>query len=134
MLCHLQRHSVQHGPSTIASTIKILKNLRWFPTIRWLANLWVYEVLVNCSTELLLLSHWTRINIFSILIIKANEMQLYFGKELYTFQTDLLSIIRSLITVFTAIGICHTGYVACPPARSRWNCQFHPDFASRQST
>jgi len=28
------------------------------------------------------------------------------------FRTDLLSIIRSLNTVFTAIGICHTGYVA----------------------
>ena len=27
-----------------------------------------------------------------------------FGKELYMFRTDLLSIIRSLITVFTAIG------------------------------
>jgi len=36
-----------------------------------------------------------------------------FGKELYMFQTDLLSIIRSLNTVFTAIGICQAGYVAC---------------------
>jgi len=36
-----------------------------------------------------------------------------FGKELYMFQTDLLSIIRSLNTVFTAIRICHTGYVDC---------------------
>jgi len=35
-----------------------------------------------------------------------------FGKELYMFQTDLLSVIRSLDTVFTAIGICHTSYVA----------------------
>jgi len=35
-----------------------------------------------------------------------------FGKELYTFQTDLLSIIRSLNTVFTATGICHTSYAA----------------------
>jgi len=32
------------------------------------------------------------------------------------FQADLLSIIRSLIIVFTAIGICHTGYVDCPLA------------------
>jgi hypothetical protein len=31
-----------------------------------------------------------------------------FGKEPYMFQTDVLSIIRSLNTVFTAIGICHT--------------------------
>jgi hypothetical protein len=31
-----------------------------------------------------------------------------FRKELYMFQTDLLSIISSLNTVFTAIGICYT--------------------------
>jgi hypothetical protein len=31
-----------------------------------------------------------------------------FGKELYMFRTDLLTIIRILNTVFTAIGICHT--------------------------
>jgi len=34
-----------------------------------------------------------------------------FGKELYTFWTDLLSIVRSLNTVFTAIRICHNSYV-----------------------
>jgi len=45
-----------------------------------------------------------------------------FGKELYMFQTNLLSTIRSLNTVLTAIGICHTSYIAC-----------HPDLASRQS-
>jgi len=44
-----------------------------------------------------------------------------FGKEHYMFRTDLLSIIRSLITVFTAIGICHTGYVGCLLVRSGWN-------------
>ena len=35
-----------------------------------------------------------------------------FGKELYMFKTDLLSIIRSLNIVFTATGISHTSYVA----------------------
>jgi hypothetical protein len=39
--------------------------------------------------------------------------QLYFGKVLYMFRTHLLSIIRSLNTVFTALGICHTSYVNC---------------------
>jgi len=29
------------------------------------------------------------------------------------FQTDLLSIIRSLNTVYAAIAICHTSYVVC---------------------
>jgi len=29
------------------------------------------------------------------------------------FWTDLLPIIRSLVTVFTVTGICHTGYVDC---------------------
>jgi len=43
---------------------------------------------------------------------------LYFGKELYMFRTDLLSIIRSLNTLFTATGICHTDYVDCLLARS----------------
>jgi len=41
-----------------------------------------------------------------------------FGKELHVFRTDLLSIIRSLNAVFTAIGICHTSYVDCLLARS----------------
>jgi hypothetical protein len=47
----------------------------------------------------------------SILIIKAKKMHYFstlFVKELYRFRTDLLSIIRSLNTLFTAIGICHT--------------------------
>jgi len=33
--------------------------------------------------------------------------QIYFDKEHYMFRTDLLSIIRSLNTVYTAIYICH---------------------------
>jgi len=45
----------------------------------------------------------------NVLIIKSNEMHSFstlFGIELYMFRTDLLSIIRGLDTVFTAIGIC----------------------------
>jgi len=37
------------------------------------------------------------------------------------FRTDLLFIIRSLNTVFTAIGICHISYVDCLLASSGWN-------------
>jgi hypothetical protein len=37
------------------------------------------------------------------------------------FLTDLLSIIRSLNTVFTAIGIFHTSYVECLLAKSGWS-------------
>jgi len=44
-----------------------------------------------------------------------------FGKELYVFRIDLLFIIRSLNTVFTEIGTCHTSYVVCLLARSGWN-------------
>jgi len=47
------------------------------------------------------------------------------------FRTDLLSTIRSLNTVFTAVGICHATYVDCLLARSGWNW---PDHANRQST
>jgi len=53
-----------------------------------------------------------------------------FGKELYMFRTDLLSVIRSVNTVFTAICIFHTSYVACLLARSGWNI-FHPDLTRR---
>jgi hypothetical protein len=35
------------------------------------------------------------------------------------FRTDLLSIIRSLNTVFTTIGICHGSYVNCLIARQQ---------------
>jgi len=44
-----------------------------------------------------------------------------FGEELYMFRKDLMSIIRSLNTAFTEIGISHTTYVACLLARSEWN-------------
>jgi len=44
--------------------------------------------------------------------------QVYFDKELYMFWTDLLPIIRSLNTVYTAVGICHASYVYCLLARS----------------
>ena len=40
-----------------------------------------------------------------------------FDKELYMFRTDLLSIIRSFNTVYTAVGICHASYVDCLLAR-----------------
>jgi hypothetical protein len=37
------------------------------------------------------------------------------------FRTDLLSIIRSFNTVYTAVGICHGSYFDCLLARSGWN-------------
>jgi len=44
-----------------------------------------------------------------------------FGKQLYMFRIDVLSIIRSLNTVFTATGICHTSYDDCLLADSQHN-------------
>ena len=41
-------------------------------------------------------------------------------KELNMFRTALLSIVRSLNTVYTAIGICDASYVDCLLARSGW--------------
>jgi len=43
--------------------------------------------------------------------MRCTISQVYFEKELYMFWTDLLSIIRNLNTVYTAIGICHASYV-----------------------
>ena len=45
----------------------------------------------------------------------------YFDKEFYLFRTDLLSIIKILNTVHTAISICHASYVDCPLADSQHN-------------
>ena len=57
-----------------------------------------------------------------------------FGKELYMLRTDLLSIIRSLSTLFTAIGICHTSYVDCLLVRSGWNSLADGKITSMTST
>ena len=43
--------------------------------------------------------------------------------QLYMFRTYLLSIIRSLNTVFTATGICRTTYVDCLLADSQHKYQ-----------
>ena len=40
-------------------------------------------------------------------------LKFIFDKELYIFRTDLLSITRSLNTVYTTVGICHASYVDC---------------------
>ena len=59
---------------------------------------------------------------------------LFLVKNSKIFRTDLLSIIRSLNTVYAAVGICHASYVDCLLARSGWNSMFHPDLASRLLT
>jgi len=60
--------------------------------------------------------------------MRCTISQIYFDKELYMFQTDLLSIIRSLNTVYTAVGICHASYVDCLLADS---CHIpHPTHSS----
>ena len=50
--------------------------------------------------------------------MRCTISQIYFDKELCMFHTDLLSIIRSLNTVYTAIGICHISYADCLLASS----------------
>jgi len=59
--------------------------------------------------------------------MKCTISQLYFGKQLYMFRTNLLSIIRSLNTVSTETGACHTSYVACLLARSGLKSIRNPD-------
>jgi len=45
-------------------------------------------------------------------------LKFIFEKELYMFRRDLLSVIRSLNTVYTALGVCHASYVDCLLLRS----------------
>jgi len=66
-------------------------------------------------------------NEVGILIIKPTRYtasHLYFGKDPYMFRTDLLPIIRSLNTVFTAIGICHTSYIVCTNTTNTNCCEY----------
>jgi hypothetical protein len=59
--------------------------------------------------------------------MRCTIYQIYFGKEIYMFRTDLLSIIRSLNTVFTAIGI--VVLLTLTASEDRMELQFHPDDA-----
>ena len=52
---------------------------------------------------------------------QRDELFLSFGKEIYKFLRDSLSIIRSLNTVVTATGISHASYVVSLIARSEWS-------------
>jgi hypothetical protein len=61
--------------------------------------------------------------------MKCTISQIYFDTELYMLQTGLLSIIRSRVLVYTATGICRTGYADCLLVRSGWI----PALASKQS-
>jgi len=45
--------------------------------------------------------------------MRCTISQIYFDKELYMFRTDLLPIIRSLNTVYSAISFCHASNVDC---------------------
>jgi hypothetical protein len=49
-------------------------------------------------------------------------LKIYFDKELYMFWTDLLSIIRRLNTVYTAIGICHAEILTMGKITSVYTC------------
>jgi hypothetical protein len=47
-----------------------------------------------------------------------------FGKELYMFRTDLLSIISNLALYTQQLVFGLTSYVDCLLARSGWNCEY----------
>jgi len=102
-----------------------------------LNNIWTNKQTNNTKHAYYLYQHlFIKLLLYSVILIiikttKRTISQIYFGKELYMFRTDLLSIIRSFNTAFKATGICHTSFVACLLARSGWN---HPDLASRQAT
>jgi len=74
--------------------------VRTSPSESFIVNLWNAALCVWHSEDCAL---------WYIPIIKpigCTISQLYFGKELYMFRTDFLSIIRGFNTVFIAIGVC----------------------------
>ena len=48
-----------------------------------------------------------------------------FDKELYMFRTDLLSIIKSLNTLYTAIGVYHAEILKVGKITSIYTCIFY---------
>jgi hypothetical protein len=64
--------------------------------------------------------------------MRCTNSQIYFWNR--TVQVlDMFSVHhQESSTVYTAIGLCHTGYADCLLAGSGWN-QFCPDAASKQS-
>ena len=95
----------------------------------------------NCIYSIWYLSHlycylplswksWNRFGCAVGGVRHPQHTQIYFDKEVYMFRTDLLSIIRSLSTIYTAIGICHASSVGCLLAWS--GRKYHSDLASSQ--
>jgi hypothetical protein len=85
---------------------------------------WVQEVSHDVCGCSLSVWFWHSDDLASwyILIIKPTRCtisQIYFDKVPYMFRTDLLPIIRSLNTVYVAIGICHASSVDCLLADSQ---------------
>ena len=69
-----------------------------------LSNFLSSSKLINTNQILIHLFPLTNLYALHILIIKDNEMQYFsnlFDKVLYMFRTDLLSIIRSISTLYT---------------------------------
>jgi len=87
-----------------------------FVTVTGMWNMWDISVLIFQTQAPI-----CQINLY-ICVIETNKVHYVsplFGKELDMFRTDLLPIIRSLNTVFTAVGVCHAIYVDCLKLVSR---------------
>jgi len=60
---------------------------------------------------------------------KTNEMlisQIYFWNRVLSVSDRFSIHHHESSTVYTSIGICHTGYADCLPAGSRWNILIPP--------
>jgi hypothetical protein len=77
---------------------------------------WLFFILYEFDLAYWRLSkdYYMKSRFYYTTITEANEMNYFsylFGKELCTYRSDLLPIIRSLNTEVTAIGICYTSDV-----------------------
>jgi hypothetical protein len=145
----MYRHYQQYNLRCSLDQLQIFKPLA--PSIRYVPivvhrdalnaevryRLWpLIAFLMQLSFDFQFPAHHAR-NLIPFRLIKANEMHYFstFGKELYMFQTDLLAIIRSLNTVYTASVIYHTIYVGCLLARSEpWNLKLLLPMQNRVTT
>ena len=98
-----------HVSSTCAhhQEVKIALHSLWYHhTYKWLSYAQVERGLVGllcCISGSCICSN----NSYNKTQLDALFLKFIFDNELYMFQTDLPSIIRSINTVYAAIGICH---------------------------
>jgi len=94
------RSTVHHQESWYCIFIIKANEMHYFPNLFWQKPLYFGQI--YCPSSGVLILYFYNKSQWDALFLK------FISVKTSIFRTDLMSIIRSLDTVFTAIGICHT--------------------------